>query len=85
MYNLNIYIAYATLIEPDGQVAMYRQRGLGSLTSIQQDMLVNRGLLHKDWKKVKELSVEMLSIPISLFNLDSVNTLLFISEYSTLS
>ena len=44
-----------TLIEPDGNVNCYRQRGLGALTNIQLAMLIRAGMLDPNWMRYKEL------------------------------
>lgn len=44
-----------TLIEPDGLIGFYRQRGIGSLNAAQLQILVSMGLLDARWKQAKEL------------------------------
>ncbi len=44
-----------TLIQPDGSIGFYRQRGLGMISDINKQRLINRNLLDPRWKMVKEL------------------------------
>lgn len=52
---ISIDAGIITLIEPDGQIAYYRQRGIGSLNQAQHQILISMGLLNKNWKQAKEL------------------------------
>lgn len=52
---ISIDAGIITLIEPNGSIGFYRQRGIGSLGIIAQTMLVRRGLLDPRWQQAKEL------------------------------
>lgn len=44
-----------TLVEPDGRIGFYRQRGIGRLDRQKELALIQRGLLDIRWKETKEL------------------------------
>ena len=44
-----------TLIDNNGSVQYYRQRGIKRLTDKQRHILINIGLLQRDWERYKEL------------------------------
>lgn len=44
-----------TLIEPDGTIGFYRQRGLDKLTPIDENYLIQNEKLRSDWRTFKEL------------------------------
>ena len=44
-----------TLIEPDGMINYYRQRGINTIDAPVKAQLIKRGLLDSNWDKVKEL------------------------------
>lgn len=44
-----------TLIEPDGTINCYRQRGMNTIPVNQLRHLISKGLLNPNWKSVKEL------------------------------
>lgn len=44
-----------TLIEPDGSINYYRQRGMNTIPVNQIKVLIAKGLLDPNWKQVKEL------------------------------
>ena len=44
-----------TLIDSNGIIQYYRQRGIKKLTDKQRQMLISIGLLQRDWEKFKEL------------------------------
>lgn len=52
---VSIEAGIITLIEPNGQIGFYRQRGIGALGTIAQTMLIKRGLLDPRWSQAKEL------------------------------
>ena len=43
------------LIEPNGNIGFYRQRGIDKYNLTQIKVFIQRGILSKDWNKVKEL------------------------------
>ena len=43
------------LIEPNGNIGFYRQRGIDKYNLTQINVFIQRGILSKDWNKVKEL------------------------------
>lgn len=43
------------LIEPNGKIGYYAQRGIQKYSQAQLNVLVSRGKLRKDWKTYKEL------------------------------
>ena len=44
-----------TLIEPDGSIADYRQRGMNTMNKMYVNKLIFAGLLDPRWKQYKEL------------------------------
>ena len=44
-----------TLIDNNGSIQYYRQRGIKKLTDKQRQMLIGIGLLQRDWERYKEL------------------------------
>ena len=44
-----------TLIDYDGNLCYYRQRGIHKFNEQQRRILISTGLLHKDWANYKEL------------------------------
>lgn len=44
-----------TLIDPDGEIKQYRQRGIGRIDPRYYVPLIKAGFLVKDWKTYKEL------------------------------
>lgn len=44
-----------TLIEPNGNIAEYRQRGIGSIEPHMRDLLIRNGMLTQFWNNYKEL------------------------------
>jgi hypothetical protein len=44
-----------TLIDNDGRIARYRQRGIGQFTDDEKMLLVNRGLLDRQFMEFNEL------------------------------
>lgn len=44
-----------TLIDINGSIQYYRQRGIKKLTDKQRQMLISIGLLQRDWERFKEL------------------------------
>lgn len=44
-----------TLIEPDGDIGMYRQRGIQRMTKNGLAILISNGALARDWANYKEL------------------------------
>lgn len=43
------------LIEPNGEIGYYRQRGIKSLSPVVRDRIIKDGLLDKNWGSYKEL------------------------------
>ncbi len=56
-YLVAIYIeaGLITLIEPDGEIGIYRQRGIKQLNKNQIAMVIAQGGLATDWENYKEL------------------------------
>ena len=50
-----IEMGIITLIEPDGVIGFYRQRGIGSIEPAKQQQLIRQGLLDPRWRQAKEL------------------------------
>jgi hypothetical protein len=44
-----------TLINQDGSIGYYRQRGISRLSDQQRHILISNGLLHRNWEGFKEL------------------------------
>lgn len=44
-----------TLIDYNGNICYYRQRGISRLSDKQRQVLINAGLLQRNWEKYKEL------------------------------
>lgn len=44
-----------SLIDYNGNVCYYRQRGINKLNDKQRKILINMGLLHRNWEQYKEL------------------------------
>lgn len=44
-----------TLIMPDGYIGVYRQRGIGSLSDEEINILISKGYLDVEWRNYKEL------------------------------
>lgn len=44
-----------TLIEPEGEIGVYRQRGIKRFKGAQLDYLISHGFLHPAWEQYKEL------------------------------
>lgn len=44
-----------TLIQPDGSIGLYRQRGIGQLSLATKALLINHGQLDPWWEKYREL------------------------------
>lgn len=44
-----------TLIEPEGMIGFYRQRGIRALSDRQREMLIKNNLLDERWAQAKEL------------------------------
>ena len=44
-----------TLIDSNGSIQYYRQRGIKKLTDKQRHLLIKIGLLQRDWERYKEL------------------------------
>ena len=44
-----------TLIESDGKISCYRQRGIQNLNDAQRNWLIKLNVLDKDWKQYQEL------------------------------
>lgn len=43
------------LVEPDGTIGYYRQRGIQKLSEEERQQLIRRLKLHPNWKEFKEL------------------------------
>lgn len=52
---VSIEAGIITLIEPDGRIGFYRQRGIQRLNPLQIQKLVQLGLLNPRWREAKEL------------------------------
>ena len=52
---ISVVAGIVTLIDMDGQIVMYRQRGISKYSDKQIKVLVSTGLLHPNWKMYKEL------------------------------
>lgn len=52
---ISIEAGIITLIEPDGNIGYYRQRGLGALDNLTIAYLVQSRQLNPNWRQVKEL------------------------------
>ena len=52
---LSINQGVITLVEPNGEVAYYRQRGIGSLPNVVIPKLISMGALSSRWNTFKEL------------------------------
>lgn len=44
-----------TLIDYNGNICYYRQRGIGKFTDKQRQILIGAGLLQRNWEQYKEL------------------------------
>lgn len=44
-----------TLIDDNGNVVCYRQRGIKRLTDYQRKVLISKGFLQRNWEQFKEL------------------------------
>lgn len=44
-----------TLIDYNGSICYYRQRGIGRFTDAQRKLLINAGMLQRNWEQYKEL------------------------------
>lgn len=52
---ISINCGIITLIEPDGNIGYYRQRGIGTMDASRINNLIRSRLLSPNWKSVKEL------------------------------
>lgn len=52
---ISIEAGIIMLIEPEGSIGFYRQRGIGSLSAPVRAVLIRNGLLDSKWNTVKEL------------------------------
>ena len=44
-----------TLIDYNGNICYYRQRGINKFTDKQRQLLINAGMLQRNWEQYKEL------------------------------
>lgn len=52
---ISIDAGIITLIEPEGSIGYYRQRGINTIPDYNKRVLIANGLLDPNWSKVKEL------------------------------
>lgn len=52
---ISVVAGIITLIDVDGQIVNYRQRGIGKYSDKQLKVLMSTGLLNPSWKMYKEL------------------------------
>lgn len=52
---ISIDAGIITLIEPEGSIGYYRQRGIGRLKDFEIRQLISMGMLNPNWAKLKEL------------------------------
>lgn len=52
---ISIVAGIITLIDVDGQIVMYRQRGIQKFSDKQLKLLFSTGLLNPNWKMYREL------------------------------
>ena len=52
---ISIEAGIVTLIEPDGNIGYYRQRGITKLTDYQKAALINMRLLDPQWARYREV------------------------------
>lgn len=52
---ISVVAGIITLIDADGQIATYRQRGITQYSDKQLKVLMSTGLLNPSWKMYKEL------------------------------
>lgn len=52
---ITICAGIITLIDYNGNVCYYRQRGISKLNDNQRKILISAGLLQRDWERYKEL------------------------------
>ena len=52
---ISIVSGIITLIDYNGNICNYRQRGIGKFTEKQRQILISAGLLQRNWEQFKEL------------------------------
>ncbi len=52
---ISIDAGLITLIDPDGEIGVYRQRGIDKFNDVQLDYLVQNRFLNKSWRNYKEV------------------------------
>lgn len=52
---VSIVAGIITLIDYNGEIKYYRQRGIGKFTDKQRKMLISSGLLDQNWERYAEL------------------------------
>lgn len=52
---ISIVSGIITLIDYNGNICNYRQRGIGKFTEKQRQVLISAGLLQRNWEQFKEL------------------------------
>lgn len=52
---ISIVSGIITLIDYNGNICTYRQRGIGKFTEKQRQVLISAGLLQRNWEQFKEL------------------------------